>query len=262
MPTESTELEPLRFSRLSLMRKSAAHYLHGKGDETGAMRKGSALHSYLLGQRDRVVLYEGGARNPRFKAWQEFQAANETKHILIPSEMGPVQGMRRSLEQHPRAMELLDGIQEERIEWELSGRACAGTPDVVHLLPDGRKRLVELKTSRTADPNLLRWHAKNLAYHAQLSWYATGLERTMAYAPGPVVEAYLVAVESTPPYPVTVLRVCDSMLTAGQRQWRLWFERRRVCEETNHFPGYVEGDVDWEDDGGDVELDWDDEEAA
>lgn len=260
-PTE--DLEPLRFSRLKLMAKSAAHYAHGSSSEGGALRKGSALHAYLLGQSDRVVVYEGGARNPRFKAWQEFEAAHEGKHILIPSEIGPVEGMRKSLESHPRAMELLSGIQEERIEWDIAGRACAGTPDVVHLLPDGSKRLVELKTSRTADPNLLKWHAKNLAYHAQVAWYAHGLEQTMAYARGPVTEVYVVAVESVAPYPVTVLRVCESMLERGRRQWRLWFERLRVCESTGHFPAYVEGDIDWEDEGDEgVELNWDDEEAA
>lgn len=255
-----TELDPLRFSRLRLMAKSAAHYACGMGDETGPMRKGSALHAYLLGQRDSVVLYEGGARNPKFKKWREFQAENDGKHILIPSELGPVEGMRRSIEAHPRAMQLLDGIQEERIEWDIAGRACAGTPDVVHLLSGG-KRLVELKTTRTADPNLLKWQGKNLAYHAQVAWYAHGLERTLVYAPGPVVEAFVVAVESTPPFPVTVLRVCKSMLERGQRQWRLWFERLRVCEQSGHFPGYVEGDVDWEDESDDVELDWDEEAA-
>lgn len=255
--------DPVRFSRLKLLGKSPAHYACPPA-ETGAMRKGSALHAYLLGQKHRVALYEGGRRDERTKAYQEFLAEHPGQLIVIPSEMVHIDGMRKSLESHARAMGLLDGIQEQTITWYLGDRACQGTPDVVHLRRDGTKTLVELKTCNTAAPGLFRWHAKNLAYHAQVAWYADGLDRTMAYAPGPVTEVFVVAVESTPPYPVTVFRACESILAKGRRQWRLWFETLRVCEQSGRFPGYVESDVDWEDEENDVALDWGDdgEEAA
>lgn len=258
----SNDNDPVRFSRLSLMRHSAAHYAHGYRGETAEMREGSATHAYLLGQKHRVAVYTEGNRDKRHKKYQDFLAEHPDQLILSPAEMAPVEGMRRAIESHPRALELLGGIQEQRITWEIGGRACAGTPDVVTLLPNGAKRLVELKTSRTAAPGLFLWHAKKLAYHAQLAWYADGLERTMAYAPGRVTEHFIVAVESAPPHPVTVIRVCDSMLAVGRKQWRLWWEQLQNCERTGAFPGYVEGDVDWEDE--EVELDWDsdDEEAA
>jgi hypothetical protein len=81
----------------------------------------------------------------------------------------------------------------------------------------------------------------------------------MAYAPGPVTQQYIVAVESSAPYPVTVIRVTDKMRNKGARQCRMWFEQLLVCERSGHFPGYVEADVDWDDD--DTELEWDDEAA-
>lgn len=253
----STDLEPVRFSRLKLFGKSAAHYAHGYDTESGAMRKGSALHRYLLGDKSAVILYPGRRAG---KKWEEFRDANEGSDILIQSEFRDVDGMRKAIERHPRAMALLDGIREERIEWEIGGRACAGTPDVVHLRPDGSKLLVELKTSQSASPDLFRWQAKRMAYHAQLGWYAHGLESTLQYKPGPVTEQYIVVVESVAPYPVTVVRVTDKMRDKGMRQCRFWFEQLRVCEQSGHFPGYVEADVDWDDE--DEELEWDDEEAA
>lgn len=253
---QQTDLEPVRFSRLKLFAKSAAHYQANVRDDTASLRKGSGTHSYLLGDSDSVCVYEDGARNPRHKKYQEFLEQNEGKLILSPSEFESVQGMRRSIERHPRAMALLDGIREERIEWTAAGRECAGTPDVVTLLPNG-KRLVELKTSQSASPDLFKWQAKKLAYHAQLAWYANGLSQTMQYRPGPVVEQFIVAVESTAPYPVTVIRVTDKMMAKGERQCRMWFEQLLVCERSGHFPGYVEADVDWDDE----ELEWDEEAA-
>jgi hypothetical protein len=254
---QSNDLDPVRFSRLKLFSKSAAHFAHGYGGETSAMRKGTATHRYMLGDRNAVILYPGRRAG---KKWEEFRDANEGSDILIQSEYKDVDGMRKAVERHPRAMQLLDGIREERIEWQLSGRACAGTPDVVHIRPDGSKVLVELKTSQSAAPDLFKWQAKKMAYHCQLAWYAQGLETTMAYAPGSVVEQYIVVVESTAPYPVTVVRVTDAMRRKGERQCRFWLEQLLVCERSGHFPGYVESDVDWDD--SDVELEWDEDEEV
>lgn len=259
-------LDPVRFSRLKLLGKSPAHYACAP-EESAAMRKGSALHAYLLGQRHKVALYEDGRRDPRSADYKAFLAANEGRLVLIPSEMAPVEGMRAAIEMHPRAMELLAGVQEQVITWELGGRACMGTPDVVHVRADGTKTLVELKTCRSSAPRLFQWTARSMAYHAQVAWYSDGIERSMAYPPGPVTEHFIIAVESAPPHPVTVLRVMPSMLELGRRQWRLWFETLRVCEASRRFPGYVEDDVDWEDEEREGDgLDWGDdsdgEEAA
>ena len=58
---------------------------------------------------------------------------------------------------------------------------------------------------------------------------------------------------------MTVLRIMPRMLAAGEKQCRLWFEHLLVCERTGCFPGYVESDVEWDDE--EVELDWDEEAA-
>ena len=254
------DLEPVRFSRLKLFGKSAAHFREGKDFDTSPTRKGTALHSLLIGDADRVKVYEG-KRDPRSKAYQDFLEANpDCGKPLSPREMVDVQGMRKAIEKHARAMVLLDGIREERIEWTMAGRACAGTPDVVHLSQaSGSKILVELKTGQSSAPDLFRWQARKLAYHAQLAWYAHGLEAANVYTPGPVVEQYIVAVESAPPYPVTVFRVTDALRRAGERQYRIWFEQLLVCERTGNWPAYVESDVDLDEE--EVELDWDEEAA-
>jgi hypothetical protein len=254
-PNNDNATEPVRFSRLKLMAKSAAHFASGFGPETGPMRKGTALHAYLLGGEKSVAVYTGGARNDRFKAWQAFKAQHEGKHILIPSELETVAGMRKSLERHERAMWLLDGIQERTIRWTDAGRACMGTPDVV--IPKANRRIVvDLKTTRTSHPERFVWECRKHAYHAQLAWYRRGVELCGEYGSDPIDEVFIVAVESTAPYPVTVFRLDEPSLEAGEKMCRLWLEQLAVCEKDNHFPAYTESDVELSLVETEVDLDW------
>lgn len=247
--------EPVRFSRLKLMAKSAAHFAAGYGEETSPMRKGTAVHAYLLGGEKKVVVYEGGRRDDRIKQWQAFKREHEGKHILIPSELGDVAGMRKSLERHKRAMELLDGVQENRIHWSLAGRDCMGTPDVV--IPKNGKTIgVELKTDQTSHPERFVWKCRKMAYHAQCAWYRTGIELCGNYRPARCDEYYMVVVESTAPYPVTVFRLDEPSLEAGEKLNRLWLEQLLVCEKENHFPAYAESDVELSLVETETELDW------
>jgi hypothetical protein len=232
---------PVHHSRLKKFRLSPAHYLADNEVRTPSTGKGSAVHSVMLGGK-RVVVYEGGARNAKFSKWQDFQAANEGAHIVIPSEAGEVTGMRQSLEAHPEAMRLLDGVRENLIEWEFAGRKCAGTPDVVHLtLPGCRgKVVVELKTSKTAAPWSFPWECKRYGYYTAGSWYANGAETTLAYPAGDVSDFFIVTVESTRPWPVTIFRVEDRALTRARMEWRGWMDQLLECERSGKFPAYTD----------------------
>lgn len=263
----------LHFSRLKKIDKSAQHYALDVGRDDASRRKGSALHSYLLGDAGKVCVYRDGRRDERTKKYQAFMADNPGKLILSPSEALPVEQMRAAIEEHPLAMRLLDGIRENTIDWIVGGYKARGTPDVVHLdgLPGdhrpGYRIGVELKSDRCTHPRALMWHARQLHYHAQCSWYDHALACTMAYPPQACDEWWIVGVENVEPFNVTVLQVMPSMLKRGKKLWRGWLETVRACERSGVWPGYVSGPVQWEDDEGDYGdgLDWDregDEEAA
>lgn len=255
---------PVHFSRLKKMRLSPAHYLAADDYSTTSTRTGDGTHSVLIGTK-RVVVYEGGARNPKFKAWQEFQADNDGALILIPSEADRVVGMRRAIEAHPLAMKLLDGVRETLIEWTHAGRACAGTPDVVHPQLSGYRGKVgvELKTSKTASPWGFPWECKRYGYYSQCSWYANGIESTMAYPAGDVSDYFIVTVESAKPFPVTVFRVEERALSAARLEWRGWMDQLLQCEREGRFPAYTDQVISIGVDD-DLDLDWsrDDDEAA
>jgi hypothetical protein len=275
MPSDVIPAGPVHFSRLKKMRLSPAHYLDHEEPATPSKGKGSAVHSVMLGGK-RVVVYEDGKRDERVEKWRDFKAANDGALILIPSESANVVGMRKSLEAHPVAMRLLDGIRETLIEWEFAGRKCAGTPDVVHLdgLPAMRfgefsfpgcagKVGVELKTSKTAAPWSFPWECKRYGYHEQCSWYGQGIESTLAYPAGEVGGYFIVTVENTKPWPVTIFQVEDRDLRAARMQWRSWLDTLLECERSGKFPAYTTGVVSTNI-GDDLGLDFtaEDDEAA
>lgn len=249
--------EPVRFSRLKLMAKSAMHFSEGTDVEGGHIKKGSALHAYLLGGADAVAVYKGGRRDKRIKAWQEFQAEHEGKHILSPSELESVEGMRRSIEKHPRAMALLDGLHERRITWTYDGIKCQGTPDVVIPVSDGVD-ITELKSCESAKPDWFLKRARNFGYHAQVDWYSHGVTRCAQYKVPRVRDHYIVAVESHKPWPVTVVHLDERRLQRGRALWRGWWEQMKVCAESDSWPAYAQSDVEWGDDVDDFGLQWGD----
>jgi hypothetical protein len=186
----------------------------------------------------------------RGKDWEAFKTEHSyAETIYTASEAEVALAVAESVRTDAHAQQLLShpGLREHRIEWTRAGRACAGTPDFFNLLS-----LVDLKTCASADPR--RWtgrfgEIRKRSYHAQLAWYADGLEA--AGYPKPSA-AYLIAVETRAPYPVVVYRIEESELEAGRRAYCAWFETLRVCEEANHWPGYAQSVVS-------VEADEDDE---
>lgn len=227
-------LSPVHFSDLKRMSQSPLHYaywLERERAETKALRLGSAVDALLFGTCG-VVGFDGQRRG---KEWAAFAQANAGAICLNKTENELVRGMADAIERHGEAHELLSGERQKLIEWKLAGRDCAGTPDA---FTDGR--IVELKTCRTSHPDRFPWDARRLGYNAQLDWYAEGLLQSGRQRPS---TAYIVAVESTAPHPVTVFVLTDRALDQGARSWRLWFERLRACEESDAWPAYTESAV-------------------
>ena len=110
--------------------------------------------------------------------------------------------------------------------------------------------MVELKTARTANPDWFRRDALRMAYHAQLAWYADGLRAARL---ADVHHAFVVAVESAPPFPVVVFELTPEALEHGRKLCRLWLEQLLVCEQSDHWPGYAQSVVPL-----DVDIDLDD----
>lgn len=243
-------LEPLHFSQLKHIAKSPAHYAYNLGQPftpTAAMRKGTCVDLDVfkpIALKTRPYVVYDGVRNKRHRAYQEFlEEQPDNIIVLSDKEARDVEGCVEAIERHPDAISLLKGSAQRTIAWSFNGRHCEGTPDVF-----ARSYVTELKTTRCSDPGKFRWDAKRMGYHAQLAWYRAGLIECGLASPQ---AAYIVAVETAPPYPVTCFELSEQALDLGERTWRLWFERLMACEESDEWPAYVQSVVplDFDDEG-------------
>lgn len=240
-----TEPDRLHFSDLKLIGTSPLHYKTRPKKRTRSLSVGSGLHAMLF-DTARVVCYEGIRRG---KKWESFAEEHQDALLMIESEYHPIKGMASAIRRHTVAMRLLEGEREQTIQWRMAGFDCEGTPDVFKVNEyDAEDSLVELKTTASSDPRRFIRDTWKYHYPAQLAWYRQGLLESKRANPQ---HHYIVAVESSAPYPVTVFRVTEQAIERGERTWRLWLERLKVCRESDYWPAYTESivDIDAEDDG-------------
>lgn len=230
---------PVRFTRLKAFALSAAHYelaCQDGCDETIAMRMGSAFHASLFRNRE-VLCYEGRRAG---KAWERFEKLADERNavVLNEKEYAIAMGMVGAVRRHDRAMELLYDTTtlEMPLDWAIGKRACRSTPDSFQI----DTRLVELKSTRCAEPRWFNREALKRYYHCQLEFYADAIEHFGGKRPA---DSYIVAVENVAPYSVVVVRLPDEVREVGQKLNRIWWEQLQLAEELNEYRGYVEHDV-------------------
>jgi hypothetical protein len=225
---------PVRYSNLKLMALSPAHYHAAVDKDTGAMQRGRALHSLVLGGA-RVIGYPGKTRQG--KQWEAFQAANPDAEILTGKEYAKVLGMAEAVKRHREARQVLEGQHEVEVDWTFLGRRCQSHVDSIG---PGGKFIAELKSTVSSEPGRFMWQSHRMAYGGQVAFY---LDAVRVAGLGEPTDAYVVAVEATEPYVVTVMRVEEDALELGRRCVRLWMEQLLNCEAANDWPGYAQGIV-------------------
>lgn len=228
-------LAPVRWSNLKNIGRSPAHYkyfLDNPITPTSAMCVGSIAHQRVLGGSRMFAVYPGAVRRGKeWEAWRNRQPAE--CEIVTEREMDLASDVAAAVLNHPGAVEALSrGEREKQLFWEIAGRACRGTPDVLGI------DLADLKTTNDASPDRFQWHARKMGWIGQLAWYRNASIEVYGVAPERVS---IVAVESAPPHVVTVYDLTEEALLLGEKTWRLYLERLRACEESDYWPGYVEG---------------------
>ncbi len=230
-------IPPIHFRHLVATGLSAQHGRFsldgGEDDETTAMERGTAVHAMIFGTR-KVIGYHAG-KNRSGKTWEAFEAEHAGIEILTAKEFDKASRMAEAVRANPLAMDVLfsnGAVHEQRFPWQFMGHDCEGTPDV-----RAPAYVAELKTSVSAQPDRFRWQVLRMHYHAALAWYMQGVALSGLGQPQ---AAYIVAVESSPPHPVTVHRLTPRTLDLGARLVRLWMERLIGCEAAGEWPGYAQ----------------------
>jgi len=235
----------LRFSRLKLMAECPMMYLANAQARSSILDKGSGVHSLLLGGK-RVVYYDKetatGRSAPRNgKDWEAFKALNEDALILSRSEYDVSNRIADAVRSNELAMMALTGVKEQTLRFEWQGLQARTTPDC---RANDHSFVTELKTCRSSRPGRFSSQAFWMYYHAQMAFHIEGMKANGLVKRGQIPTAYIVAVCSAEPYPVTVFKLTDKALEQGRKSLILWTEQLRGCIESRHFPAYSQAVVD------------------
>lgn len=235
----------VHFSQLKLHSRSPAHVRLActvPRESTRSMVVGSVADARVFGHRS-VAVYPGKRQG---REWLLFEAAHAGELICTQSEWDDAAGAADAVQEDHVAQDLLRGCElQPVVQWEAHGLPCAsgiaGKRGGFDAIDRARGRILDLKLT-DSEPETLSRHALQQLWHAQGAWYLDGAN---AGSDVPrVTEFVLIAVDPKPPHNVTCMRVPDALLDKGRRQIAMWAERHRSCENSGHWPGYVQSVVD------------------
>ena len=239
----------VRWSLLSHMRKSPAHYRHAvehARKDTSALRTGSALHTLVFEPEtfgDRFTTYAPsktkgeGAR----KAWEAFQesAREQGLTILDADEIARAEGMARAVRNTARDyIAPSKGRAEIPISWtdEETGLLCKSRLDWMTL----HRIVIDLKSTRSTDERAFSAQAWRLGYFHQAMFYAMGVAAVSGCKLDEVPFLF-VSVESEPPYDVALFEPCSETRYAAIEDVRRLLTQLAECQRVNKWPGRYEG---------------------
>jgi hypothetical protein len=222
----------------TLATRTPAHYQHDKTHPkfSDAFTLGTAAHSLIL-EDDASGIEIVDADNWLTKAAKEAnaEALASGRQPLLLKEWTQVVNMRESVMRHPLARAAFTGHRAEAsVFWEEDGLMLKCRPDAGQPYA-----LIDLKTTRSADPNEFGKTAAEFGYHQSAAHYIDGVKA----ATGEELPFHFVLVEKTEPYLVSVVELDIEAINIGRqlndRAKRIY----RECVESNTWPGYPNADL-------------------
>ena len=221
-------------SFLKSMRKSPMHAIMRETSDTAAMQLGRAVHSAVLTPQLMAadyVAYPGKTR--RGKQYDAFLADHAGVDILTQSQLATAHCIADAVTAHPAAHALLTGGRAEvSIFGQVEGVRCKMRADYITDCGE-YMQIVDLKTTRDADPQAFARDSWNYGYHWQAGLYCAMAEA--AY--GKPARFSIVAVESDAPHDVVVYEIPEQLSAHGFVLVQSMLEEYRECLESGDWPG-------------------------
>jgi len=206
-------------------------------EETPAMVLGTVSHAAVWEpdtMLSRFVLWDGGRRAG--KSWEQFEAANDGKTILLPDQYQAALEIRDSAYANPavKAIVTKKGQRELSMRWEQECRTapvtlqCKGRPDFV------ADRIYDLKTIRALTDRAMVRNVTDFGYLLSMGAYRHGRKLLT----GEEMECVLIFIETQYPYDSAVKVLDWDDVDAGCKQW---FDACEVIGRSIHsgeWPGY------------------------
>lgn len=222
----------------TLATRTPAHYQHDLTHPkfSDAFTLGTAAHSLILeGDTSGIVIVEADNWLTKDAKAAKATALAEGKQPLLTKEIEQVWAMTHAVMAHPEAWKLFKGHKaEQSVFWDEDGLMLKCRPDAWK-----PGLLIDLKTTRDANPNEFGKTAHEYGYHQSAAHYIDGVKA----ATGEELPFHFVLVEKTAPYLVSVVELDIEAINLGRqlndRAKRIY----RECLETNTWPGYPNADL-------------------
>lgn len=172
------------------------------------------------------------------EAYAEFAERAFGKTLVTASDAALAAAMRDALMANAIAAPLLAGERESAFFWtdEDTGEACKCRCDVLTTLEDGRRAIVDYKSTKSAVPDVFNNEIYRYGYHFQAAMYSEGVMKALALPERPAF--IFIAQEKTAPYAVNVVEVTPDVMTAGIDKFRYCIGVYHDCKETGYWYGY------------------------
>jgi len=233
---EYRKADGINASSIKAGNKSILHMRHEitrKTDTpTAAMQWGSLIHLRLLEpdlMRSEVCVWNESRRTKEYKA---FKAENEGKYICTTDEINQLGIIADSVNKHPEARMILeDSAKEQSLFWESSryGKAKARFDCM------SGDFIADLKSTNAIEPWAFQQQAYKLGYHLQAGWYCEGFENKAGHLPA----FYVIAVESKPPYDVSVFEYDEEAIAIGREKAIEIAVKYRIAEKLGIYQGVM-----------------------
>lgn len=199
---------------------------------------GSLAHALILeGSLDRLVERVDVDAWRTSDAKQAKAAAYASGKIPInnsevESILQPVERMADSVMNHQLASSLLtDFSPEVSAFWEFDGTPLKARFDAYR---PNHGQIIDLKTTRSARPNDVRKSISDFGYYTQAKHYLNGAQAVTGFVP----DWFFIFVQNCEPYSVSVHRLDQAALDAGQVRINIALRRYQEAQSSGNWPGY------------------------
>lgn len=231
---EYSLLDGITASAIKAGATSMLHMRHAVTTErpdTPAMAFGRLVHMAVLEPASlaRCAVWEGDKRT---KAWKEFQAANEGREILTADQAESLNAISANVRANRQIADLLAGCEYERpAQWDRPASYGTGKCrfDAVR-----KETVIDVKSCSALSQVNAEKATFRYLYHLQLGWYCEG---ACAVGLASLPLAWLVYVETQPPFDCAAFPVGPDVLEYGQKEAVRIATEYRACCESGAWPG-------------------------
>ena len=214
-----------------------------KKEPTKPMIKGSIIHGMILGGGPDISILNFD--NYKTKVAQETKAAviAEDKIPILQKDMDNLRVAVACIKAKIQILApyFFDSHESElSIRWEMDNGVK--TQSRFDWIQHETGLIIELKTTKDANPRVLDKYSNTLGYEIQLSTYMQAAEKTWPDMAGRFKWKFIF-IEPEAPYMISVNDVDSSMFWLGDSELRRASKKWKECLESDNWPGYGENTI-------------------